>query len=114
MRGRSAVSAEPLWIALRSDCLSVQMAAAARDSKIHSSAVAMAAFSSSFDEVIAAEVIETESIGALWASSTGKWLDAACAANRQLHLFSRWRQGAAKIGLEAAVVPSRRPTPLCA
>ncbi len=90
------------------------MAAAALDSKIHLGAVVMAAFSSSFYEVIAAEVIKTETFGALWASSTGNWLDAACAANRQLHLLSRWRQGAAKIGLEAAVVPSRRPTPLCA
>ncbi len=38
------------------------MAAAARDSKIHSSTVVMAAFSSGFDEVIAAEVIKTESL----------------------------------------------------
>ncbi len=43
---RSAVSGEPLWIALRSDWLSVQMAAAAWDGKRHSSAMRMAAFSS--------------------------------------------------------------------
>ncbi len=48
----STVSAEPLWIALRSDWLSVHMAAAACDSKIHSSALRMSAFSLSYDEVV--------------------------------------------------------------
>ncbi len=41
MRRKSAVSARPLWIALRSDCLSVQMAAAACDGKSHPSAMRM-------------------------------------------------------------------------
>ncbi len=45
MRLRSVVSAEPLWIALRSDWLSVQMVAAACDGRAHSSAMRMAAFS---------------------------------------------------------------------
>ncbi len=47
MRCRSVVSAELLW-------LSVQMAAAASDGRSHSSAMRMAAFSSSYDEVKAA------------------------------------------------------------
>ncbi len=51
---KSVVSAEPLWIALRSDWLSVQIAAAACDVRSHSSAMRMAAFSSSYDEVMAA------------------------------------------------------------
>ncbi len=51
---RSVVSAEPLWIALRSDWLSMQMAAPACDGESHSSAMRMAAFSSSYDEVVAA------------------------------------------------------------
>ncbi len=51
---RSEVSAEPLWTALRSDWLSVQMAAAASDGESHSSAMRMTAFSSPYDEVIAA------------------------------------------------------------
>ncbi len=54
MRLKSVVSAEPLWIALRSDWLSVQMAAAACDGRSPSSAMRMAAFSSSYDEVKAA------------------------------------------------------------
>ncbi len=48
------MSAQPLRIALRSDWLSVQMAAAACDGRSHSSAMHMAAFSSSYDEVKAA------------------------------------------------------------
>ncbi len=51
---RSAVSVEPHWIASRNDWLSLQMAAAACDGKNHSSAMRMAAFSSSYNEVIAA------------------------------------------------------------
>ncbi len=54
MRLRSEVSAEPLWITLRSDWLSVQMAAAACDGRVQSSGLRMAAFSSLYDEVIAA------------------------------------------------------------
>ncbi len=54
MRLWSAVLAEPLWVLLRSDWLSVQMAAVACDGKNHSSVMRMAAFSSSYDEVIAA------------------------------------------------------------
>ncbi len=54
MRLRSVVSAEPLWIAFRSDKQSVQMAAAACDGRSHSSAMRMAAFSSWYDEVKAA------------------------------------------------------------
>ncbi len=54
MRLRSAVSAEPLWIALRSDWLSVQVAAVRCYDKSHSSAMRMTAFSSSYDGVIAA------------------------------------------------------------
>ncbi len=54
MRMRSGVSAEPLWIVLRSDWLPMQMAAAICNGKIHSSAMHMAAFSSSYDEEVAA------------------------------------------------------------
>ncbi len=48
------MSAEPLWIALRSDWLSVHTAAASCVDKSHSSAMRMAAFSSSYVEVKAA------------------------------------------------------------
>ncbi len=48
------MSVEPLWISLRSDWLSVHMAAASCNGKSYSSAMLVAAFSSSHDEVIAA------------------------------------------------------------
>ncbi len=54
IRLKSVVSAEPLWIALRSDWLSVQMDAAVYDGRSHSSAMRMATFSSSYDGVKAA------------------------------------------------------------
>ncbi len=57
MRLKSVVSAEPLWIALRSDWLYVQMAVAACDGRSHSSDMRMAAFSSSYDEVKAAPLV---------------------------------------------------------
>ncbi len=55
MRLRSVVSAELQWIALGSDCLSVQVASAACDGRSYSSAMHIAAFSSLYDEVKAVE-----------------------------------------------------------
>ncbi len=40
---------------------------------------------------------KVESMGALWASSAGRWLVEACAADRQLGRLRRCREGAAKI-----------------
>ncbi len=54
LRLRFEVSAEPLWIALRSDWLSLYLAAASSDGRSHSSVMCIAAFSTSFDDVIAA------------------------------------------------------------
>ncbi len=54
MRLKPSVSTEPLWIAFKSDWLSVHMAATVCDGKSHSSAMRMAAFSSPYDEVIGA------------------------------------------------------------
>ncbi len=48
------MSAEPLWVALRSDWLSVETAAAVCSGKSHLISMRMAAFSSSYDEAIAA------------------------------------------------------------
>ncbi len=47
------MSAETLWVALRSDLLPVYMAAAPYDGKSHSSATRVVAFSTSYNEVIA-------------------------------------------------------------
>ncbi len=54
MHLRSEVKAEPLWIALGGDLLSIHMAAASCNTKIHSSFMLTAAFSSSHGKVIAA------------------------------------------------------------
>ncbi len=54
MHLRSEVKAEPLWIALGGDLLSIYMTAASCNTNIHSSVMLIAAFSSSYGEVIAA------------------------------------------------------------
>ncbi len=54
MRFRHKVSAEPLWVVLRSDCLSVHMVAASCDGKGHSGAMRIAVSFTLYDEVVAA------------------------------------------------------------
>ncbi len=55
------MSAEPFWIAIKTDWLSIHMTIASCDGNNHSSAMRIATFSSSYDEVMPAVSSETKS-----------------------------------------------------